>query len=128
MSKTLGTYTAIITDQSIAADSSWTQSSGFIDVSEIRGYIGLELKVKGSTVALTDKVSLKARVTLNGTTYDDVEQAIPLGSIDSAGTTYEVDISTLQVAEPYSKVGFYISNADDTNAATVSLSYRTSSV
>ena len=127
MSKTLGTYTAILTDQSIAADSAWTQSSSYIDVSSVVGYIGLELKVKGSSSALTEDVTLKVRPSLDGTTFCDVDEGIPLAVINSAGTSYETEVLAFD-ATPYDELAFYISNADDTNAATVSLSYRTSSV
>jgi len=127
MSKTLGTYTAILTDQSIAADSAWTQSSSYVDISSVVGYIGLELKVKGSSSTLTDDVTLKVRPSLNGTTFCDADEGIPLAVINSAGTSYEVEVLAFD-ATPYDELAFYISNADDTNAATVSLSYRTSSV
>lgn len=127
MSKTLGTKTAIITDQSVTASGEWSQSSSYIDVSGITGYIGLELKVKGSSSALTDDVTLKVRPSLDGTTFCDADEGIPLAVINSAGTSYETEVLAFD-ATPYDELAFYISNADDTNAATVSLSYRTSSV
>lgn len=127
MSKTLGTKTAILTDQSItSASSEWIQSSDYVDVSSITGYIGLEFKVKGSSSALTTDVTLKVRPSLDGTTFCDADEGIPLAVINSAGTTYEVEVLAFD-ATPYDELAFYISNPDD-NDVTVSLSYRTSSV
>ena len=130
MSKTLGTKVDLLTAQEITtASGEWVQSSSYVDVSGITGYISVTFKVKGDgTDALTADVTLKARPSIDGTTFCDADEGIPLAVINSAAaSTYETEVVAFDVT-PYDELAFSITNGDTATSAYVSLSYRTSSV
>lgn len=126
MAKTLSSRQTVVSDQSVAAEGSWTQT-GSVDVSSITGYITFELHVKGSSVTLTDEVILKLLPSTDGTNFSDAKHGQPIAVINFAGTTYE-KLVDFQNVTPFKNLKFYIENMDDTNAATVSLYYITAAV
>jgi len=126
MNKTVSSPTTLLTDHSLVASGEWTSTSG-IDTSSIVGYLSLELQGKGSSVQLSGDITLKILASIDGTTFTDSSKGIPLITMTNVNTTYESKIEFIDIT-PYKEVKVYINNSDDTNAATVSLSYSTVSL
>lgn len=127
MSKTLGTKTAVVTDQSISAESFYRQSTSFIDVSGVTGYVAIEFKAKYANAAATGDVILYIMPSLDGSVFPNNTEAIPVAMISAPDTTYVIETTAFDVT-PFDEIGFCCENTDETYAATITISYRTSAL
>lgn len=127
MSKTLGTKTAIVTNQSISAKSFYRQSASFVDVSGVTGFAAIEFQAKYANAAATGNVILYVMPSLDGSTFPSNAEAIPVCTIAAPDTAYLIETASFDVT-PFDEIGFCCQNTDGTYAATVTISYRLSSL
>jgi len=114
---------------SVAADTTWAQSSGDgVDVSSVVGYVSFQFTAGNSSNALTGDITLYAIPCLDSASdYSSGSEMIPLCVISTPGTVTTTEICSFD-ATPYTYLRVGVQNSDESYAATCTLSYRTVSL
>jgi hypothetical protein len=94
MAKALGELYTVVTNENIAANNSWSQSSPFIDVKS-QHILGVEITaVSNGTESVTDEeMSFTAPATTYDTTHEDLSNVVVTSADDLTTFTVDVDYS-----------------------------------